>query len=199
MAGAEGGQPGVLDLVDEPGIPRSMSQSSNAPGHGPPTSSTIGRSAARLSDSTMAGGTSPRGSTSSSGLWMSTTSGGSQALDQRDQRLRLRLGAGVLARRGEVRPVLEHPPLLLDPRRIRERVVRPPRRGREVAVEVDAGRVLPRAVEQPVRVRARARPPSASRAPGPARAGGARAGRSPPPRRAARRSADRRPGRRPPA
>ena len=75
-----------------------------------------------------------------------------QPLDEAHQRLRLGLRAGMLARLGEIRAVRDHSPLVLDPGRIRERVVRSPRRGGKIAVQVDSGRVLPRAVDQPVRV-----------------------------------------------
>ena len=75
-----------------------------------------------------------------------------EALDQCDQRLGLRLRAGVRSRRGAVLPVREDPQLGIDPRRKGEGRVRLPGRRREVAVQVDAGCVLPRSGEQAVRV-----------------------------------------------
>ena len=75
-----------------------------------------------------------------------------QALDQRGQRLGLRLGARVSPCRRAVRPVDEDPQLRVDPGREGEGLARLPGRCREVAVEVDAGRVLPRSGEQAVRI-----------------------------------------------
>ena len=75
-----------------------------------------------------------------------------QALDQRGQRLGLRLGACVSSGRRAVRPVDEDPQLGVDPRWVGEGRARLPGRGREVAVEVDAGGVLPGSGEQSVGV-----------------------------------------------
>ena len=100
----------------------------------------------------MAGGTSPRGSSELERAVDVDHERRLQALDEDHERLRLGLRTGVLARCGEIRAVRGHSPFILDPGRIRERVVRPPRRGRKIAVQVDSGRVLPRAVDQPVRV-----------------------------------------------
>ncbi len=59
-------------------MPRSNSQSSNAPGQWPSNSSCAGSSAERASSAVTSGGTSPRTKISSSGLCRSTTSGGSR-------------------------------------------------------------------------------------------------------------------------
>ena len=152
VALAEGGQAVVLDLVDENGVPRSVSQSSNAPGQWPTNWSCQGRPAERASASVTPGGTAPRTKMSSSGLWRSTTSGGSRRSIRADQRPGLGLRAGMRSRRRAVRPVREDPDLGIDPRGKGEGRVRLPGRRREVAVEVDAGRVLPRAGEQAVRI-----------------------------------------------
>ena len=76
MARTEGGQPGLLDLVDDRRNPDVVEPVVERARARPPDVVDDGRFAASLSDSTTAGGTSPRGSRSSSGLWRSITSGG---------------------------------------------------------------------------------------------------------------------------
>ena len=92
-----------------PGSRRRRSQSSNAPGHGPPTSSTIGqvgRAAERLDDGRRHVAAREQQLERAVDVDHERRP---QPLDERHQRLRLGLGAGVLARRGAIRAVLEHP------------------------------------------------------------------------------------------
>ena len=180
-------------------MPRSVSQSSNAPGQWPSNSFCQGRPPSRASPSRQLGGNVAAHEDELERAVEIDDERRLEALDQRDQRLGLRLGAGVRSRRGAVRPVREDPQLGIDPRRKGEGRVRLPGRRREVAVEVDAGRVLPGSGEQAVRVEHGDHRPARLGAAESAPAAGARAARCPLPRRAGRPSAGRRPHRRPPA
>ena len=83
---------------------------------------------------------------------MSTTSGGSSRSIRAVSACVSGSEPACAPGRRAVRPVHEDADLGIDPRRVGEGLARLPGRCREVAVEVDAGRVLPRSGEQAVRV-----------------------------------------------
>jgi hypothetical protein len=76
-----------------------------------------------------------------------------QPLDERDQRAGLRLRGRLGPGGGAARAVRQLAQLRVDPGRERERRLRAPARAGEVAVQVDAGRVLARPGEEAVGVR----------------------------------------------
>ena len=135
-------------------------------------------------------GTAPRGRSSSSGRGCRPRAAVEDARRARSMPAsRARSPRACPERRGSCDSC--HAPLVLDPGRKGEGVVGPPGRGREVAVEVDAGGVLPRAVQEPSGL-ATGRWPSSTPRRARAPAGGARGAPSLPPRRAGLRGAIRR-------
>ncbi len=146
------GSPACSISYTSAGTRCSNSQSSKAPGHGLSRSRWIDSPAALASRSAdLARGLAAHEDQLERAVQVDDEPR-AQALDQCHLRLRLRLGACVRAGGRVVRAVRRHPELARDPRWIRARSLGQPGRCREVAVQIDAGGVLPRAVQQAVRV-----------------------------------------------